>query len=235
MKYLLLFLTFSFASTLQICAQNRSDKELDDLIGPVHTVRVERAITKCESGTCIEGRRGRGPFDTYDVKGNSISSSRKRFDPNDPEDRLRRYPFGNTPSFKQKANIAPDGTLKNTYIYSYNNLSRQSERMIRRPDGSVEQRDVYSFDLEGRLAEQTTYDSDLQIFSRTTYTYDEKGNEVEQTNYWREGSSTSVISFEYEFDNTGNWVKKIMTFRKPKEGGFDIEAIVIYYRTITYY
>ena len=235
MKNLLLFLTFSFAFTLQTHAQKNSDKELDNLIGPVHTVRAERAITKCESGKCIEGRRGRGPFDAYDIKGNSISSSRNRFDPDNPQDRLHRYPFGDDLPVIEKVNVAPDGTLLSTYIYSYNNISRQSEWIVCLPNGLIEQRTVYSFSFDGRLDEQTTYDSAMQVFSRTTYTYDDKGNEIEQTSYEKDGSITSAVVFEYEFDKTGNWVKKVMTIKKPKEGQLSIEAIVVYYRGITYH
>jgi hypothetical protein len=235
MKTLLLFLAYTFACTLQTYAQNGSDRDFENLIGPVHKVRLERAMFKCESGECVEGLRRRSTFDDYDIKGNIISSNRNRFDPNNPQDRLHRYPFGDGPPVIEKANVEPDGTVRGTYIYSYNNLSRQSEWIICRPDGSIEQRILNSFNFDGRLSEQITYDSNMQVFSRTTYAYDAKGNEIEWTNYDKDGSVTNVNLFEYELDKTGNWVKKVMTIKRPKDGQLNVEAIVVYYRTITYH
>src|SRR5436853_38435 len=72
MKSLLLFLAYIFILALQTHAQNRPDREFDNLIGPVHNVRVERAVIKCESGECVEGQRVRSTFDSYDVQGNEV-------------------------------------------------------------------------------------------------------------------------------------------------------------------
>jgi len=235
MKSLLLFLTYCFIFALQAYAQNGSDKEFDNLIGPVQNLRVERALINSESGECVEGRRLRSTFDAYDIKGKLITTNRNRFDADNPEDRLRHYPFGDGPVVVARVNVAPFGTLTGTYIYSYNGPGRQSEWICLRPDGSTEQRVVFSFNFDGRLDEETTYDSDLQIDSRTTYSYDDRGNEVERTDIEKDGSIINVLSFQYEFDRTGNWVKKVMTRKRPNDGQMRVEAVAVYYRTITYY
>lgn len=235
MKSPLIFLAYGFIFALQAYAQDRSDKELNNLIGPVRNVRLERALIKCESGECVEGQRRVSTFDAYDAKGKLITSNRIRFDGDSPDDRLRRYPFGDGPAVIQKVKVGPFGTPIGTYIYSYNNPGRQSEWICLRPDGSTEERTVFSFNLDGRLSEQTTYDSDMQVFIKTTYSYNDRGNEIERSDIEKDGSITNVLSFQYEFDRTGNWVKKVMTIKRPNDGQMRVEGMAVYYRTITYY
>ena len=124
MKSLLLFLAYIFILALQTYAQNRSDREFDNLIGPVHNVRVERAVIKCKSGECVEGQRVRSTFDSYDIKGNLVASIRNCFDADNPEDRLHRYPFGDNPSVIKKVNVESDDTLSSLLQDHHLPLSR---------------------------------------------------------------------------------------------------------------
>jgi hypothetical protein len=236
MKILVLILICNFALVIETSAQSGVDKDLVNLLGSVHSVRLESAILTCESGKCVNsGRRAKGGFSEYDSMGNLTDKDRSRFSREDPQERIRRYPFGDGPSFIEKANLEENGTLIYTHLYFFNNLSRQAEWLIRNPDNSIKARIVNSFNMEGRLAESIAYDSNMQIFARTTYIYDDKGNQLEITNYEKDNIVSQVILFEYEFDSMGNWVKQIMTFKKPVNGEMQVSAIKPYYRTITYY
>lgn len=236
MKILLLVLICSFAFVMEASAQNGADKDFLNLSGPVHTVRIEKAIFTCVFGKWLDsGKRAKGAYLEYDRTGNLADKDKSHFLREDPHERLHRYPFGDGPSFVEKNSLAEDGTLIYTYLYFFNNSSRQAETLIRNPDNSIDARTVYSFDMEGRLAEHITYDSDMQISGRSTYIYDDKGNQLEITNYEKDGIIANVLLFEYEFDSRGNWVKKIMTVKQPVNGEMKVSVYAPYYRTISYY
>jgi hypothetical protein len=126
MEYLLSCLLLSLLCILQVNAQEKSDRDFENLTGPVHRVRVERALVTCDSGKCNEGKRIQSIVDTYDLKGNLVSSNRNRYDPKNPLQRLTHYPFGDEPAVIQTDKVTHSGDAY-TYTFIFDDLARRSE------------------------------------------------------------------------------------------------------------
>jgi hypothetical protein len=233
-KYLLSCLLLTLLCILQVNAQEKSERDFENLTGPVHRVRVERALVTCDSGKCNEGKRILSIADTYDLKGNLVSSNRNRYDPKNPLLRLTHYPFGDEPAVVQTHKVTPFGDAY-TYTFIFDDLARRSEWLTFLADGSFEGKAVYLFNSDGKLVEQISYESDLQVSDRTTHSYDEKGNEIVQTAYGKTGSIICVQLFDYEFDEIGNWIKQVRTIKKPHNGEMNVVWVAVYYRTIVYH
>jgi hypothetical protein len=65
---------------------------------------------------------------------------------------------------------------------------------------------------------------------------DDKGNRVEWTIFEvRDGTISSKLSYVYEFDAKGNWIKRTSSKWVTKDGRSYYEPENVYYRKIMYY
>ena len=85
-------------------------------------------------------------------------------------------------------------------------------------DGSLDDKSTFTHDNKGNVIEENEYDSDGILASRWIYTYDNKGNDIEWNRYSSDGSLEEKRTYTYEFDQRGNWIKRI-DFRQEEEGG----------------
>ena len=78
-------------------------------------------------------------------------------------------------------------------------------------NGDIESRqeDHKKYDDKGNKVEESEYGSGGELIRRETNKYDEKGNMVEANYYNLEGSLNDKSTYKYEFDNHGNWLKRI--------------------------
>jgi len=65
------------------------------------------------------------------------------------------------------------------------------------------------YDEKGNQIEGNRYDSDGSLNWRYTYKYDEKGNLIEWNRYDSDGSLYTQWTYKYEFDEQGNWIKRV--------------------------
>ena len=73
------------------------------------------------------------------------------------------------------------------------------------------------------------------LVSRKTYTYDENGNVTAMSQQDGSGKLVDRQYYSYEFDATGNWVKRRTSKFLRSDGNYSYEPFEVYYRTIAYY
>ena len=96
----------------------------------------------------------------------------------------------------------------------------------------------YSITYDDGTSESYRYDSDYFLVryrdreGRTVkYFYNEHGNNIRQSSEWDDGSSLNVIFDDFEYDESGNWVRCI---RNVKDPGMPSRSTKIIGRTYTY-
>ncbi len=75
--------------------------------------------------------------------------------------------------------------------------------------GSLKGTERYVFDSNGNRKEFSRYNADGSLKYRSTYTYDENGNITASEFFKSDGSLGYINSYTYEYDEHGNWLKKI--------------------------
>ena len=70
---------------------------------------------------------------------------------------------------------------------------------------------TYKYDAKGNKIEENSYFIGL-LDRKYTMKYDAKGNLIEGNSYEADGSLDYKYTFKYEFDEKGNWIKRI-TFK----------------------
>jgi YD repeat-containing protein len=93
-----------------------------------------------------------------------------------------------------------------------------------------------TYDPQGRRIDSAAYPVEASNLSgKEQYKYDGKGNIVEMTLRGDDGSVLSKESYEYEFDELGNWKKMTSSIAVYQEGKLSFEPIEVTYRHISYY
>lgn len=120
------------------------------------------------------------------------------------------------------------------YVYSYDRAKRLREMRMFMNDGEPGMRYVYEY--SGNEKEELAYTEDGTLNQKYVSVLDSKGNEIEWRVYdVKDGSIRYKYLYTYEFDATGNWLKRSSQKEVVRNGERRLEPGSINYRTITYY
>ena len=92
---------------------------------------------------------------------------------------------------------------------------------------------VHSYDTNGNRT-VTEWKENGIVYDKWVYTLDSKGV-VKELEHYRRNRLRIKEAFEYEFDATGNWIKRTRSKWVVKGGGSSFAPQEIEYRSITYY
>ena len=97
-------------------------------------------------------------------------------------------------------------------------------------------RAVTTYDIKGNRIDTVAHPVDVSLPSgKEQYRYDDKGNIVEMVLRGNDGAILSRESYQYEFDDVGNWKKMTASVATYEDGKLSFEPIEVTYRTFTYY
>ncbi len=245
MRILTAFFIIAFLVHSTFSQQRKSDKEHDQLLGYVKTVRIEKAKLSNKDGKLIEGRRTQDKSWTYDKKGNIvdeiIGSSHRLYSYDSKGNRLeKRNPniiLGGNPEptdFNNQVR-ADDGSLLYKWIPKYDPSGNRIEESISLGEREVLHKFVYTYNSHGQRIEVRYEDTKGSLIHRWVYNYDADGKIKEQLEYEGGNASISRRAYDYEFDSTGNWIKATTSKLVTKKGQSSVEPVEVVYRVITYY
>jgi hypothetical protein len=260
MKRALFVLALIVIFSSSAISQSKTSKEIDGLVGPVHTVTTVSIRLTRTGDVWTEGERTMGPVMTYDQNGND-----GRFGNGNARSSLAA---GGAVKYNAKGQeiersyYGPDNVLVMKVLLSYDEAGHVTEVSEQNADGSLRRRNTFAFDDKGNMTSLGTYDGAnklnrkltwtfdekgnrtewtesllkgeaMALFERITYTYDDKGNVLLQTQYGNPAGMVMKESFSYEFDARGNWIKRDRSIAYGDS--FEIVSKDIDLRSITYY
>ena len=112
------------------------------------------------------------------------------------------------------------------YVYKYNFDKKKIEQFRYKPDGSLKDRRTYAYDKDGNENLQFKFNPDGS-FMKFVSKYDEMNNMTVQNWFNEQDEQTHQTSFEYVYDESGNWISK----RRISNG----ELGMVWERQIVYY
>jgi TonB family protein len=120
------------------------------------------------------------------------------------------------------------------HSFKYDDKGRLTETALYQNTGELFYRSVYNY--SGNQIENLIYGQDGTLNQKYMNTLDENGNRIENSDYdIKDGSVRHKYSHKDEFDSTGNWIKRITSEWKTKDGKSELVPSSVSYRTITYY
>ena len=130
---------------------------------------------------------------TYDSENNFTNIQSNKYDEN-----------GNNIEMILKS---PDSENGWKYIYNYNFDNKKIEQFRYKPDGSLKDRRTYSFDKDGNENVEIKFNPDGS-YTKFVSEYDKMNNLTVQNWFNEQDEQTHQTSFEYVYDENGNWITK---------------------------
>jgi hypothetical protein len=130
---------------------------------------------------------------TYDAENNLTNIQSNKYDEN-----------GNNIEMLSKRSEGDNGWK---YVYKYNFDDKKIEQFRYKPDGSLKDRRTYSYDKDGNENVQFKFNPDGS-FMKFVSVYDKMDNLTIQNWFDEHDEQTHQTSFEYVYDENGNWITK---------------------------
>lgn len=212
----------------------KSDREYDGLKGDVRAVRIENSSLIEKSGKWEEGARGVSAIVKYDAQGDFVErttyirgrASSKAVFTYDRE--------GNrTEEIRQVDQTDANKTVRKRSTYKYDKDGNRIEELLYNAEGELLQKTTCSYDSKGNLKETESSGKILSGVSRCSIKCGDRGEELERTCRYSASNNMLKITSEYEFDSTGNWIKRIATTSHNIDGQPRLIKEVVW-RTILY-
>lgn len=112
--------------------------------------------------------------------------------------------------------------IKRVYDANKNIIS-----LITGNENKVNEINTYSYDEKGNPIEWTIIQDD-ELITNYTYIYDLKGNVIEGNSFYKDGTLREKFTYKYDYDQKGNWTKKI-TYNELSEQKIIEERKIVYY------
>jgi hypothetical protein len=238
-------------------SQSKTSKEIDGLVGPVHTATTVYFTLTQTDGIWTESGRRTTSIITYDEDGND-----GRFNNAHEVARgcVRKYNDKRQEIERDCGESNNPSSVK--MFFSYDEAGYLIEDSQQDGTGKLIRRNTFAFDEKGNMTSVGSYDSDnklhrkltwtfdpngnraewteshlageeMVLFEKITSTYDDKGNVLTETQYGNPEGAVMTKFFSYIFDERGNWIKKeraMVPFDSSDLRSKDVEL-----RFITYY
>lgn len=245
---LLGFLTIALC--LPILAQQKTDKDLNDLQGAVHIIRSTIFLEE-KTGRTVTKRIQSEYTETYNRQGNLMEKlsvfgqqiAHKSIFSRDAEgnqiEKLIQLPMPsdpNTPPPPPAPKGAGADVLEFKTTYRFDPEKRRLEAIQYRKNGELMKTDVYLFDDQGHVIEHAQKDGPTIPFgsqARWEYKRDEKGVVTESISYGKDNTVERRTRYQYIFDTRGNWIRR--TESALDKNGKPLSEQFTTQRTITYY
>jgi hypothetical protein len=232
-------------------AQQETDKNRNDLQGPVHIVRTTIYFTVKTGKTVKRGVQSEST-ETYNRQGDLIEQRSTFGQSSAHKSTFRRDAEGNRIEKLTVLPIAPnpnqpppppppmgsggDGVLECKTTYQYDPEKKRLTATTHRKSGELLKTEVYRFDEQGRIAEYAQSDGPTIPFgsqSRRQDKRDAKGMRLESIYYDKDGKVTSRTRVQSRLDARGNWIRRIETLTDATGKASETQFTSV--RTITYY
>lgn len=167
----------------------------------------------------------------WDGDGNPVREERYR---GSNLERVNVMTYGTDGALRTQETSDGDGRLRS--VRQYGDERRLQEETAFDEEGEVERRSTATLDDRGNFLEIIEYDADGAVEQRATYTYDERHLLIEETfeMFTLNTPTTFVTRYAYEFDEQGNWTKRVKT--EDQSGLIETSTVLeTLYRSIEYH
>jgi hypothetical protein len=218
-----LFFAVAPALSAALAAPAKSERERNELRGPVESVLLEHAPP--------DGGRNRVQFERYDREGAVVTMT--MFTP-DFVDELQIERL-DAETVVLRGSIMVAQTRRLTFD-ERGNVSEVAIYHGRGVHGELLATHRYTYDASGRKIAEDWYDKAGKRFATFRLTRDGKANITREESRFSDRPPPDVVRiYEYEVDAHGNWIKRIESGNDPDNGQSEIVPRGTSFRTITYY
>jgi hypothetical protein len=143
----------------------------------------------------------------YDENRNVIESN--VYNSDGSLDGMTAYKYDDSGNEIESSTYNSGGYLESKTNSKYDDSGNEIESSTYNSGGRLQFKNTYKYDGRGNNIETNDYQADGSLEYKDTRKFDENGNVIESNVYNSDGSLDGKSTFSYDFDNKGNWIKKI--------------------------
>ncbi|HEV2912362.1 MAG TPA: hypothetical protein VGX92_03500 [Pyrinomonadaceae bacterium] len=204
----LIIVTLFWSSAVR--AQNKTDRDQNDLIGSVKSVEVYVIDFAMKDEKIEQGERRRWHSTTYNPEGNILERISYDHLGNPAEKLIYTYDARgrNTGYEEYPAILDKTLTIPRKHIYTLDDRGNRVEYKVYESDGTPASRFTYKYDTKGNKIEEGFYYHTGRFGGKIVYAYDERGNQTSQISYNANGTLNwkNVSTFD-EKGNRTEWIQ----------------------------
>jgi hypothetical protein len=142
------------------------------------------------------------------------------------------------PTYDDKGNLVEEliydhrGIFSAKTTFKYDDNGKRTESAYYGPNGLIW---VRKYDTEGREFEATKYDGEGYIEYREVNAFEDNGNYFGRLTYTGDGILMKRERVSYEYDQKGNWIKRVLYECNAKNEKLPCKPQMVFYRFIKYY
>jgi hypothetical protein len=231
----------------------KSARERDKLKGKVKMFTEQVYSAKEESDGPAKTSLFAKNTSKYDEKGNSIESTRDipslgdgaffhstyTYDSKHHLLNIEEYTFQEILNLKStfmcddsgnvlvRKQYNEDGNLTQTTNYQYDSNGNQCRIQLYNYYGVLQLADIYRYNKNGNILEMKMINGKGILLNDYVYKNDDDGNSIEDSVYTYSGK-TGKTFYTYNYDSTGNWIKKV-TYDEHHHANYITERAIQYY------
>src|SRR6266581_4853226 len=157
--------------------QSRTSKEINGLVGPVHTVTTESVTLTKINDIWTETSKRVVSFITYDKNGND---GRFGGEANSPQSAAECVRKNNDQGQEIERDCMDHGRVMKMF-FSYDAAGHVIDESQQEANGKLKWKHTFNFDDNGNMTSLGQFDSDNKLTRKLTWTFDERGNRTEWT------------------------------------------------------
>jgi hypothetical protein len=231
-------------------AQSKTDLELEDIKGAVHTIHDKTFFENSAGKTVKKGVQSEN-IEIYDRTGNKTESQgvlglggkqKSTFSRDSKGNRIEK--IANDSTFSNVEGPPPPATgsssaadfLELKTVFKFNAAANQLEAVLYRKNGEIIHTKIYQFNEKGKVVEFSQKDGPTIPFGsqyKIRYERDNEGTVTKSITYMANGKIERQTMYKYEFDKQGNWLKQEETLFDGNGNPTGDKFITI--RAISYY
>ena len=236
-KSLFALLVLCLLSITPVVSQTKTDKDREQLVGPVKSVESFLIEFVRKNDGTVEEKSRRMFTTSYNTDGNI--AERASYDQTDTITARYVHTYdtnGRSTGYEEYPYLIDKTlTIPRRHVYTLNEEGRKVEYIVFESNGKVGTRFVYKYDTRGNLIEEQWYGYTGTLGGRTVSTYDEVGNQTSQTNYQGESLNWKNIS---KYDSNGNRTESLQyhgkTLRYRFLSSYDSKGRILERETIEF-
>lgn len=108
-----------------------------------------------------------------------------------------------------------DDSFNNKYTYIYDKNGIETEEDNTYTNTSIDNKQIFKYDEKGYLSEVDAYDGLTEV--RFVFKHNNQGSVEEESRYDSNNNMVYDYQYKWEYDEKGNWIKKIKTIKKDSD------------------
>lgn len=225
----------------------KTDREYDELNGPVRVVRVDAEDYPGQPGTPETATRS-FEIKAYDVSGRATEvilgfgkecvSSREVYSYDAEGSRTQTIYSDDSLVAGGRSGPSQPPASPRIYkqVFKLNKSGERSEVDEYDNAGKLLGKTLYKYDDKGRVKEEIQENEEPKsIYYHCEFKYSDSGLPSERTCEYPQFKGRERTQYAYELDATGNWIKQTAKLSKVGPNGSVHESTLIFYREFQYY